>query len=366
MRSIQGAAVRRAFIPGESSAASPPIGGDGSRSGFRQAAGDYLVHLKAAGKSPATIESYAASLASLGESLGARAALAALSTGELDAAVAGMSVAAGDGAPARSEATLNRHRSAYRTFFRWAYETGRISRNPAALLRLARVESPRTPAITPPETHSLLSAIRRSGDRLRLRDEALFATYALTGLRRTEALRLNASDYNADGGILRVRDTKGGRARNVPVPRILAESLEKFLGGPPRRPAGSKLFPGRVPGRGLTARQAHARFERWKGVAGIRTELTIHSFRAGFATALHRTTRDAILVSRALGHRDLRPTLRYVETDQEELPRAIERAFAGLTRHAGRPPATKSTPRNATLNAATQSFLYPRLPPDGV
>jgi len=118
--------------------------------------------------------------------------------------------------------------------------------------------------------------------------------------------------------------------RTVPVVRKLGSLLRTFRDHllPGRRDG--KLFPGRVPGAGLTARQAHARFERWKTKAGLRPELTIHSFRAGFATALHRGCGDLVLVSRALGHRDLRPTLRYVEPHTGRLPRAIERCFAGI------------------------------------
>jgi site-specific recombinase XerD len=164
---------------------------------FRRAAEDYLIHLKAAGRSPATIESNAKSLALLGEALGPETPLCDLSADALDAAVAAMSGTDGGGAPRRRQTTMNRHRSAYKSFSRWAFETGRVPRNPAALLRFARVDSQLTAPITPEETRLLLAAIRRSGDPLRLRDEALFSIYALTGLRRTEALRLDVSDYDA-------------------------------------------------------------------------------------------------------------------------------------------------------------------------
>ncbi|MGH8247870.1 MAG: tyrosine-type recombinase/integrase, partial [Gammaproteobacteria bacterium] len=67
-----------------------------------------------------------------------------------------------------------------------------------------------------------------------------------------------------------------------------------------------------------------------RGLPACGPELTIHSFRAGFATALHRATGDVLLVSRSLGHRDLRPTMRYVQWLQPELRKAIDRAFTRL------------------------------------
>jgi integrase/recombinase XerD len=123
---------------------------------IRKTASEYLIHLKAAGRSPATIESYETSLDLLARHLDRRGALETSTASVLDAAVAGMSGAGKPGGPQRSEPTLNRYRATYRGFFRWAFEAGRITRNPAALLRLARVDSPPTSPITPAETKLLL------------------------------------------------------------------------------------------------------------------------------------------------------------------------------------------------------------------
>ena len=293
---------------------------------LRNAVEDYLIHLRATGRSAATIDSYAGSLAALKAVLGSDASLEALSPDALDAAVAGMNEA-GEDQVQRSQTTLNRYRSTYRGFGRWAFETGRARWNPAARLRLARADSPPTTPIKLAETRLLLSAIQESGHPLSLRDEALFSTYAFTGLRRAEALSLCISDYDPERRTLQVRDGKGRRVRTAPVVPALGVVLNRLVRG-----AGhgeGKVFPGRVPGRGLTTRQAHERFEHWKGVAGLREELTIHSLRAGFATALHKGSGDVALVSRALGHRDLRPTLRYIEFHPRKLRRAIERSLVG-------------------------------------
>jgi len=59
-------------------------------------------------------------------------------------------------------------------------------------------------------------------------------------------------------------------------------------------------------------RQAKERFDKRKELAGIRPQITIHSFRAGFATVLYRTTQDLLLVAHALGHKDVRTTEKYI------------------------------------------------------
>jgi integrase len=207
--------------------------------------------------------------------------------------------------------------------------TKRIPENPALLLGRSQMESVPTQPISLHEVHSFLGAIRRSGETLRLRDEALFALYAFTGLRRAEALSLDVADYNAALRTLQVKNGKNGRPRVVHViPKLglLLEKLQKH-NEPGREIEDGKLFPGRTHGHGLTTRQAQSRFQHWKAITGLRPTLTIHSFRVGFATALHHESRDVVLVSRALGHGDLRPTLRYIELSIGELPQLMERTF---------------------------------------
>ena len=118
----------------------------------------------------------------------------------------------------------------------------------------------------------------------------------------------------------------------MPVVRALGRLLERFQNGSSSRggAADEKLFPGRVPGTALTARQAQSRFEHWKAVAKLRPELTIHSFRAGFATALHHGCGDVMLVSEALGHSDVRPTLRYIKLCSDNLSQIIETSLSDV------------------------------------
>jgi site-specific recombinase XerD len=147
MSSIQCNAVGHTALPARRSTG-PRLGSSlGKPCGFWQNVEDFLLHLQASGRSTATIQSYTESLAPFGGCVGDQMPLKVLSTELLNAAVAGMSIIGCPEGPRRSEATLNRHRSVYRGFFRWAFETGRISTNPALLLHRARVESAPTPGL---------------------------------------------------------------------------------------------------------------------------------------------------------------------------------------------------------------------------
>jgi len=299
------------------------------RQAFCCAVNDYLLQLKASGRRATTIASYGESLGILGRRLGTSIPLEIVSPVQLNTAVAGLAIIEGQPERHRSQTTLNRHRSAYRGFFGWAFETKRISANPALLLGRSNIESVPTQPMTLHEVRSFLRAIRHSNESLRLRDEALFSLYAFTGLRRAEALSLDVTDYNAAMKTLWVKSGKSGRPRVVHVISQLGLLLEKLQKHDEhgREMENGKLFPGRTPGHSLTTRQAQSRFQHWKAIAGLRPALTIHSFRVGFATALHRQSRDVVLVSRALGHGDLRPTLRYIDLSAVELPDWMETTF---------------------------------------
>jgi site-specific recombinase XerD len=178
---------------------------------------DYLLQLKASGRRVTTISSYAESLGLLGRRLGTSIPLTTVSPVLLNTVVAGLAIIEDRPGKRRSQTTLNRHRSVYRGFFGWAFETKRITANPALLLGRSNMESVPTQPMTLHEVRSFLRAIRRSNEPLRLRDEALFALYAFTGLRRAEALSLDEADYNAATRTLQVKNGKSGRPRVVHV-----------------------------------------------------------------------------------------------------------------------------------------------------
>jgi len=222
--------------------------------------------------------------------------------------------------------TLNRHRSAYRTFAEWAFACGWIPNRPMRL-PAARVQAPPTEPILREDTQRLLAAIRASGEPLRLRDEALLSTYAFTGLRRNEALALRVTDVDGASGRLRVKHGKGRRPRAVPIPGPLGRLLARYRRDCVEPGGDGPLFPGRGGDRPLDPRQADARFAHWRERAGLSARLTIRSFRVGFATALYEACGDLTLVSSVLGHQDLRPVLRYVQPSWTELARAVEGCF---------------------------------------
>lgn len=289
---------------------------------------DFILHLRAAGRATSTIACYQRDLFRLSHVLGSIQPQC-IGDKNIDRAIVRIATAKRNGAR-RSSATMNRIKSTYRSFFKWAFDSKRMPSNPTERLRRSKTHSRPTTPITAAEVTSLLETIRQSDDVHAARDEALFATYAFTGVRRSEVLPLTLLDYDHRSGILQLPRTKNGGRQSKIVPPPLEDILVKRIRELIRRNTPLKralLFPGRAPAEPMSARNVQVRFEKWKKRADIRKTLTIHSFRAGFATSLYETTGDIFLVARAMGHRDVGTTMRYINANLTIVRKAVEYTF---------------------------------------
>ena len=80
-------------------------------------------------------------------------------------------------------------------------------------------------------------------------------------------------------------------------------------------------------GRPLSPRAVQYRFSFWLRRSRIRNALSVHSFRHTFGTLLYQATKNLLLVSRALGHRDVKTTLRYARLGDDILAKAINKMW---------------------------------------
>ena len=225
---------------------------------------------------------------------------------------------------------MNQIKSSYRSFFSWCFQTGRTSKNFGIDLPLTRAQSKPTPPITQEEIVRLITKIQESHSKHKTRDHALFAFYIFTGVRRLEALHVRLKDYFPENQIVDLTITKGGMPRSVLIPQFLGDIINDYIaqtalsrGVTPD----SFLFPGQKHTQPITGRQIHYRFDVWKKTAGLRTELTIQSLRAGFATIIFKYTGDTLLVSKLLGHTESRLSNKYIYFDASEMLYFIEKSF---------------------------------------
>lgn len=185
------------------------------------------------------------------------------------------------------------------------------------------------------EIAALMAAARGSRKHLgAVTYEALIGLLAATGLRVGEAIRLDRVDVCAESGLLRVRDSKFNKSREVPLHQSTLDALATFTEDrdhscrAPRDPAfflsstGTRLHYSVV-------RVAFVRFARRAGLLprGPRCRPRIHDLRHSFAVRTllgwHRAGLDVEsrlpLLSTYLGHADPRKTYWYLSATPELL-----------------------------------------------
>lgn len=142
-------------------------------------------------------------------------------------------------------ATVNRRLEALRRLCRRAQTEGRVRSDAAGAVKPVRTERNRQPAgLTGAEIHGLLRAAGSSGHGHARRDYALVQLLVQTGLRIGEVSALRHADIELRErtGMLRVRDGKGRKEREVPLNATARRALRQYLAQRPTAGAESWLF----------------------------------------------------------------------------------------------------------------------------
>lgn len=164
-----------------------------------------------------------------------------------------------------------------------------------------------------------------------IRDHLLISMALGTGAREHELLALDRADVvRPDGEIRRrvqLRTFKGCRRADARAaarqwlvfPDECRRKLALYL---PRVPSGGPLFPSRLRGRRLSARQLRELWSRIQVAAGLERHHPFHHLRHTYASNLYDRTRNAVLVQRSARHARLETTMVYVAVSDEQQDRA--------------------------------------------
>ena len=162
----------------------------------------------------------------------------------------------------------------------------------------------------------------------------LFRTIYACGLRCSETRLLRVDDVDIDTGVLRIRDAKGGKDRQVPVSETLRARLAGYhtqtAGQPGRR---EWFFPGSRPGQPLTlgnvghnfrrflwqARISHGGREHGPRVHDLRHTFAVTNLRSWFAQGRDIGALLPVLQT-YMGHSSLADTAYYLHLTAESYP----------------------------------------------
>ena len=213
--------------------------------------------------------------------------------------------------------TANKALSALRGVLREAWRLGLITSEDyrrAADLEAVKGESlPPGRALSSGELKALLGVCSADDTAAGARDAALIALLYGAGLRRSEAVALDVSDYDVATGMLVVRHGKGNRDRVVYATNGAADALADWLDvrGNDAGPLFLPVNKGGVVGGHRMTGQAVLYILRRRALQGGVTRLTPHDLRRTFISDLLDLGADISTVQRLAGHAQVTTTTRY-------------------------------------------------------
>lgn len=214
--------------------------------------------------------------------------------------------------------------SVCKRLYAWLEETGQRHDNPTVFLKAPKQTQKLPQLISENQIDRILDA-PDTGTPHGLRDKALLEVMYATGLRVTEAVKLQLGDIDLDKGLIRTVG-KGNKQRIVPLGGEAVYWIERYL--QEARPLLLKekmcdeLFVSqkRV---GITRQLAWMIVKEYAEIAGI-TALSPHGLRHAFATHLVNHGADLRVVQTLLGHADISTTEIYTHVANQRLKAVVE------------------------------------------
>jgi integrase/recombinase XerD len=227
------------------------------------------------------------------------------------------------GLGARSQARLL---SALKTFYKYMLIEDMVEDDPTALLEGPRLNRYIPQVLSFDEMQRILEAVDLShpqGTRNRAMLEVLYAC----GLRVSELIELQLSNYYPDVGFVKVIG-KGNKERIIPIGEEAVKHISLYLEGVRRRmrnidkDSGDILFLNRR-GKKLTRVMVFLIVKEMAEKAGISKNVSPHTFRHSFATHLIEGGADLKAVQDMLGHESILTTEIYTHLDTDYLRETI-------------------------------------------
>ena len=209
-----------------------------------------------------------------------------------------------------SPATHNRHLAMLASMFNKGIQWGLVAENPARGIKPLRENGARLRFLDQDEIRRLLAA---ASDRFRP-----ILTMALhTGMRRGEIMKLEWSEVDLRNRILRVRESKSGKQRTIPIDDTLHSTLRSMTS----RFKKGLVFPSPVTGNPWT--DFKRQFRNATKKAHI-DDFRFHDLRHTFASHLVMAGVDIRTVQELMGHATVVMTMKYSHLAPIHRQRAIQ------------------------------------------
>jgi integrase/recombinase XerC len=218
--------------------------------------------------------------------------------------------------------SIQRHLSSAKGFFRFLKKNGLISTSPFDLVTAPKSASNLPEVLTPEDVEQLLNF--KPIGLLEIRDMAIVEVMYSSGLRVSETVNINISDFEEEMDFLRVLG-KGSKTRLVPMGRFAVSAVKNWLTERKKIDNNSDALFLSSRGTRLSVRSVQLRLKKMATKQGL-PPIHPHMLRHSFATHMLESSGDLRTIQELLGHSSLSTTQIYTKLDYQHLVKIYDQS----------------------------------------
>ena len=218
--------------------------------------------------------------------------------------------------------SIQRHLSSAKGFFRFLKKNNLIDSSPFELVTAPKSSNTLPDVLSPEDVEQLLNF--KPSNTIEIRDMAIVELMYSSGLRVSETVNINISDFEEKMSFLRVIG-KGSKTRLVPMGRFAIKAInnwlierEKILNNTDALFLNSK-------GARLSVRSVQLRLKKMATKQGL-PPVHPHMLRHSFATHMIESSGDLRTIQELLGHSSLSTTQIYTKLDYQHLAKIYDKS----------------------------------------
>ena len=225
-----------------------------------------------------------------------------------------------------SRASVARHLSALRTFFKYLVREGVVEANPARTVSTPKKEK-HLPAVMQTSDVALLLEQPDTSATLGIRDRAWLELLYASGLRISELVGIDIDDLELRARLVKVHG-KGSKERIVPFGSKAESALRAWLAvrGELAHDVEQQAVFVNYRGERITTRSIRRLFDGYLRDASLRAGISPHTLRHSFATHLLTAGADLRSIQELLGHASLSTTQKYTHLNDWQLIEVYKKA----------------------------------------
>ena len=218
--------------------------------------------------------------------------------------------------------SIQRHLSSAKGFFRFLKKNNLISSSPFELVTAPKSSNTLPDVLSPEDVEQLLNF--KPSNTIEIRDMAIVELMYSSGLRVSETVNINISDFEENMSFLRVIG-KGSKTRLVPMGRYAINAINNWLNERVKISNNTPALFLNSKGSRLSVRSIQLRLKKMAIKQGL-PPVHPHMLRHSFATHMLESSGDLRTIQELLGHSSLSTTQIYTKLDYQHLAKIYDKS----------------------------------------